>query len=68
MIMKLSQAMLSKTITYVKGYDGQKKQMYFLIIDDNLLEKYNINWDKVWKNNLKLDIMQKEVDSEPVYN
>ena len=45
--MKLSQAMLSKTITYVKGYDGQKKRMYFLIIDDNLLEKYNIKWDKV---------------------
>ena len=36
--------------------------MYFLIEDDNLLEKYNIIWDKV-----SIDI-EKECDSEPVYN
>ena len=35
---------------------------YFLIEDDDLLEKYNIIWDKV-----SADI-RKEFDSEPVYN
>ena len=35
--------------------------MYFLIEDDDLLEKYNTIWDKV-----SADI--KEFDSEPVYN
>ena len=45
--------MLPKTSTYVKRYDGQTKWMYFLIEDDDLLEKYNTIWDKV---------------SEPVYN
>ena len=33
--------MLPKTITYVKSYDAQTKQMYFLIDYDDLLEKYN---------------------------
>ena len=36
--------------------------MYFLIEDDDLLEKYNTIWDKV-----SADI-KKEFDSEPVYN
>ena len=36
--------------------------MYFLIEDDDLLEKYNTIWDKV-----SADI-RKEFDSEPVYN
>ena len=36
--------------------------MHFLIEDDDLLEKYNIIWDKV-----SADI-KKEFDSEPVYN
>ena len=36
--------------------------MYFLIEDDNLLEKYNTIWDKV-----SADI-KKEFDSEPGYN
>ena len=27
------------------SYDGQTKWMYFLIEDDNLLEKYNTIWD-----------------------
>ena len=36
--------------------------MYFLIEDDDLLEKYNIIWD-----NVSADI-KKEFDSEPVYN
>ena len=38
--------MLPKTRAYVKSYDGQTKWMYFLIEDD-LLEKYTIIWDKV---------------------
>ena len=36
-----------KTSAYVKGYDRQTKWMYFLIEDDNLLEKYNTIWDEV---------------------
>ena len=36
--------------------------MYFLIEDDDLLEKYNTIWDKV-----SADI-KKEFNSEPVYN
>ena len=36
--------------------------MYFLIEDDDLLEKYNTIWDKV-----SADI-KKEFDHEPVYN
>ena len=33
--------MLPKRSAYVKSYDGQAKWMYFLIEDDDLLEKYN---------------------------
>ena len=33
--------MFPKTNTYVKRYDGQPKWMYFLIQDDDLLEKKN---------------------------
>ena len=54
--------MLPNATTYVKGYDGQTKWMYFLIEDDDLLEKYNTAWDKV-KPDIKI-----EFDSEPVYN
>ena len=54
--------MLPKTSAYVKRYDGQTKWMYFLIEDDELLEKCNAIWDKV-----SADI-KKELDSEPVYN
>ena len=54
--------MLPETIAYVKSYDGQTEWMYFLIEDDDLLEKYNTIWDKV-----SADI-KKEFDSEPVYN
>ena len=52
--------MLPKTSAYVKRYDGQA--MYFLIEDDDLLEKYNTIWVKV-----SADI-KKEFDSQPVYN
>ena len=33
---------LPKTSAYVKSYDRQTKWMYFLIKDDDLLEKYNV--------------------------
>ena len=54
--------MLLKTSAYVKSNDGQTKWMYFLMEDDELWEKYNAIWDKV-----SADI-NKEYDSEPVYN
>ena len=38
---------LPKTSAYVKSYDEQTNRMYFLIEDDDLLEKYNTIWDKV---------------------
>ena len=38
--------MLSKTSASVKRYDGQTKWIYILIENDDLLEKYNIIWDK----------------------
>ena len=53
---------LPKTNTYVKTYDGQTKWLYFLLEDDDLLEKYNTIWDKV-----SADI-KNEFDSELVYN
>ena len=54
--------MLPKTSGYVKSYDGQTEWMYFLIEDDDLLNKYNTIWHKV-----SADI-EKEFDSESVYN
>ena len=54
--------MLPKTSAYVKRYDGQTKWMYFLIVDDDLLEKYSTIWDKV-----SVDIKE-EFDGKPVYN
>ena len=46
--------MLPKTRMFVKSYDGQTKSMYFLTTEDNnLLEKYNIIWDKVSANIIK---------------
>ena len=53
---------LPKTNAYVKSYDGETKWIYFLIEDDELLEKYNFIWNKV-----STDI-RKEFDSESVYN
>ena len=47
---------------YVKRYDVKTKWMYFLIEDDDLLEKCNNIWDKV-----SADI-KKEFDSRPAYN
>ena len=59
--------MLPKTSAYVKSYDGKTKWMYFLIEDDDLLEKYtiwkkNAIWDKV-----SADI-KKDIDRDPAYN
>ena len=54
--------MLPKVSTYVKSYDGETKWLYFLIEDDNLLEKYNTICDKV-----SADV-KKQFDSEPIYN
>ena len=54
--------MLPKTSAYGKYYYGQTKWMYFLVEDDDLVEKCNTIWDKV-----SADI-NKEFDSGPVYN
>ena len=43
---KILHIMLPKTSAYVKSYDRQMKWMYFLIKDDDLLEKYKTIWDK----------------------
>ena len=53
--------MLPKTSAYVKSSDGQTKWMYFLIEDDDLLEKYNTICDKAIAN------IGKKLDSGPVY-
>ena len=50
------------TSAYVKSYDGQTKLMYFLIEDDDLLEKFNTIWDKI-----STDV-KKEFDRVPLYN
>ena len=54
--------MLPKRSAYAKSYDGQTKWMYFLIEDDDLLEKYNTIWDKVSAN------VKKEFASDLFYN
>ena len=53
--------MLPQASAYVKSYDEQIKWMYFLIENDDLLEKYNTVWDKVGAD------IKKEFDSEPAY-
>ena len=54
--------MLTEASVYVKISDGKIKWMYFLIEDDDLLEKDNTIWDKETAD------MKKEFDSKPVYN
>ena len=54
--------MLPKTSAYIKSYDRQTKWMYFLIKDDDVLEKYNTIWDKV------ITDIWKDFHREPVYN
>ena len=53
---------LPKTSAYVKSYDGEIKGMYFLIEDDDLLDKYNTVWDKVSAK------IKKKFDYESVFN
>ena len=59
---KPSHVMILKTSVYVKSYDGQTKWVYFLIEDNDLLDKYNTVWDKV------IFDIKKEFNSESVYN
>ena len=54
--------MIPKTCAFVKSYVGQTKWMYFLIEDDDLLEKNNTILDK-----FSADV-KKEFDSRSVYN
>ena len=54
--------MLPKTSAYVKSCDGQIKWIYFLIEDDDLLEKCNTIWNKVSPD------IKKEFDVEHVYD
>ena len=54
--------MLPKTSTYIKSYNGQTKWVYFLMKNDDLLEKHNIIW---WQVSAGIN---KEFDSKPVYN
>ena len=42
---KALNVILPKTTTYVKSYDEQTSWMYFLVEDDDSLEKYNTIWD-----------------------
>ena len=57
---KPSSIILPKTSAYVKGHDDESKSMYFLIEDEQLLEKYIDIYNKVskpictfWKSKLK---------------
>ena len=54
--------MLSKTSAYVKDYDKKTNSIYFLIKDNDLLNKYNTMWDKI-SADAKI-----ELNDEPVYN
>ena len=48
MIIKLSHyIMLPKANAQVKSYDAQTEQIYFLIEDDDSLEKCNTVWDTI---------------------
>ena len=63
--------MLPKTSAYVKSYDEKNKWMYFLIRDEDLLEKYNNN-NKIKYNDTIIDKVsaniKSEFDSQPLYN
>ena len=54
--------MLHKTSAHLKSCNEQTKCMYFLIEEDELLEKYNNIWNKISADT------KKEFGSEPVYN
>ena len=54
--------MLPKTSANVRTYDGQTKWMYFLIENNDFLEKYSTIWDNIGSD-IKI-----EFDSKPVHN
>ena len=54
--------MLPKTRVYARSHDGRTEWIYFLIEDDDILEKYNTIWDKI-----SADI-KKEFGSKTAYN
>lgn len=54
--------MFPKTGPYEKDYNGEKTQLYFLIKDNDLLNKCNTVWNK-FSADAKM-----ELKSEPVYN
>ena len=54
--------MLPKTSANVRTYDGQTKWMYFLIENNDFLEKYSTIWDNIGSD-IKI-----EFDSKPAYN
>ena len=60
--MKLKKLSFTVISAYVKSHGRQTKWMYFVIEDDDLLEKYNAILGKV-----SADI-KKKTDSELVYN
>ena len=47
-------------ICYVKHFDSNKT-MYFKVIDNKLLKKYNKIWERV------SNLLSMKLDSEPVY-
>ena len=55
--------MLPKTSAYVKRYDGENEWMYFLIEDDELLQKYENIWNEAI-NRIKKEFDSKLIDNE----
>ena len=53
---------MKRNFAYVKSYAGETKWTYFLIEDDDLLEKYDTICDKISADT------KKEFDNESVYN
>ena len=59
---KLLHIMLPKMSAYLKDYDEKTNSIYFLIKDNDLLNKYNTVWDKI-SADAKIDI-----NNKPAYN
>ena len=55
-------AMLPKINAYRKHFDETKYMLFFLIKNDELIEKYNEIWNKVSK------VIKKGFDSQLAYN
>ena len=47
---------------YVKYFDKNSKYMILLVIDEEILEKYNKMWNEI------KSLFHKKFDNEPVYN